>query len=224
MTIKLRCSAPPSLNRYLRMHWAEKRKLRVKFGEELMAGFMALDVPFLLEAAWRLRFGHYHVVHAVEEAAHLIAPFARLFKVPLVMDVDSSIPDQLRYSGFATRGPLLRLAEGLERHALQHSAAAITVCASLTEGVKARAPGLPVCQGPSVSSRRSASTASGRGAAPGSTSGGSSIWKTGSHGARAFTPSVRLAHTVMATAECRSARRSSPSARRRSGPRVAKPE
>jgi glycosyltransferase involved in cell wall biosynthesis len=117
---------------------------RVKAGPSLAK--MALDVPFLAEAAWRLRFGGYDVVHAVEEAAHLIAPFARWFGVPLVMDVDSSIPDQLRYSGFATRGPLLRLAEALEGYALRHSAAAITVCASLTEGVKARAPGLPVFQ------------------------------------------------------------------------------
>ena len=117
---------------------------RVKAGPSLAK--MALDAPFLAEAVGRLAFGRYDVVHAVEEAAHLIAPFARLFRVPLVMDVDSSIPDQLRYSGFATRGPLLRLAEGLERNALRHSTAAITVCASLTEGVKARAPGLPVFQ------------------------------------------------------------------------------
>jgi len=117
---------------------------RVKAGPSLAK--MALDVPFLVEAAWRLRFGGYDVVHAVEEAAHLIAPFARWFGVPLVMDVDSSIPHQLRYSGFATRGPLLRLAEGLEGYALRHSAAAITVCASLTEGVLSRAPGLPVFQ------------------------------------------------------------------------------
>jgi glycosyltransferase involved in cell wall biosynthesis len=117
---------------------------RVKAGPSLAK--MVLDIPFLAEAAWRLRFGGYDVVHAVEEAAHLIAPFARLFDVPLVMDVDSSIPDQLRYSGFATRGPLLRLAETLERHALRHSAAAITVCASLTDGVKGRAPALPVFQ------------------------------------------------------------------------------
>jgi glycosyltransferase involved in cell wall biosynthesis len=117
---------------------------RVKAGPSLAK--LALDVPFLAEAAWRLRSGSYDVVHAVEEAAHLIAPFARWFGVPLVMDVDSSIPDQLRYSGFATRGPLLRLAEALEGHALRHSAAAITVCASLTEGVRSRAPGLPVFQ------------------------------------------------------------------------------
>jgi glycosyltransferase involved in cell wall biosynthesis len=117
---------------------------RVKAGPSLAK--MALDVPFLAEAAWRLRSGGYDVVHAVEEAAHLIAPFARRFAVPLVMDVDSSIPHQLRYSGFATRGPLLRLAERLEGYALRHSAAAITVCTSLTEGVRSRAPGLPVFQ------------------------------------------------------------------------------
>ena len=117
---------------------------KVKAGPSLAK--MALDVPFLAEAAWRLRFGGYDVVHAVEEAAHLVAPFARRFGVALVMDVDSSIPHQLRYSGFATRGPLLRLAERLERYALRHSAAAITVCASLTEGVRSRAPGLPVFQ------------------------------------------------------------------------------
>jgi glycosyltransferase involved in cell wall biosynthesis len=117
---------------------------RVKAGPSLAK--MALDVPFLAAAAWRLRSGGYDVVHAVEEAAHLIAPFARWFGVPLVMDVDSSVPDQLRYSGFATRGPLLRLAEALEGYALRHAATAITVCSSLTEGVKARAPGLPVFQ------------------------------------------------------------------------------
>jgi glycosyltransferase involved in cell wall biosynthesis len=117
---------------------------RVKAGPSLAK--MALDVPFVAEAAWRLRFGGYDVVHAVEEAAHLIAPFARWFRVPLVMDVDSSIPDQLRYSGFAARGPVLWLADALERQALRYSAAAVTVCASLTDGVRARGPQLPVFQ------------------------------------------------------------------------------
>ncbi len=117
---------------------------RVKAGASLAK--MALDLPFLAEAVARLAVGRYDVVHAVEEAAHLVAPFARLLRVPLVMDVDSSIPDQLRYSGFARRGPVLWLAEALERHALRHSAAVVTVCASLTAGVKARAPGVPVFQ------------------------------------------------------------------------------
>jgi glycosyltransferase involved in cell wall biosynthesis len=117
---------------------------RVKAGPSLAK--MALDVPFVAEAVWRLAGGRYDVVHAVEEAAHLVAPFARLLRVPLVMDVDSSVPDQLRYSGFATRGPLVWLAERLEARALGGAAAVITVCTSLTEGVRKSAPSAPVFQ------------------------------------------------------------------------------
>jgi glycosyltransferase involved in cell wall biosynthesis len=111
---------------------------RVKPGPSLAK--LLLDVPFAIEAGLRVLFARYDVVHAVEEAAHLIAPFARLVGLPLVMDVDSQIPDQLRYSGFATRGPLLGLAEALERGALGSAAAVITVCKSLTEGVCRVAP------------------------------------------------------------------------------------
>ena len=117
---------------------------RVKAGPSVAK--MLLDVPFMAEAVWRMAFGRYDVVHAVEEAAHLAAPVTRLLGIPLVVDVDSSIPDQLRYSGFARRGPLLWVAEGLERHALRHSAAVVTVCASLTEAVRSRAPEAQVFQ------------------------------------------------------------------------------
>jgi glycosyltransferase involved in cell wall biosynthesis len=106
---------------------------------------LLLDVPFLAVAAWRMARGGYDVVHAVEEAAHLAAPFARLLRVPLVVDVDSSIPDQLRESGFG-RGPLLWAARALEEYALRHSAAVITVCESLTRSVAARAPAARVFQ------------------------------------------------------------------------------
>jgi glycosyltransferase involved in cell wall biosynthesis len=107
---------------------------------------LVLDVPFMAEAYGRMTFGRYDVVHAVEEAAHLAAPMARLLGLPLVVDVDSSIPDQLRYSGFARSGPLPWLAERLETHALRHSAAVVTVCTSLTEGVRAKAPQARVFQ------------------------------------------------------------------------------
>jgi glycosyltransferase involved in cell wall biosynthesis len=117
---------------------------RVRAGPSLAK--MALDLPFVVEAVLRLAFGRYDVVHAVEEAAHLAGPFARILGVPLVMDVDSSIPDQLRYSGFATRGPVLWLARALEDHALRHAAAVVTVCASLTEGVETRCGATPVFQ------------------------------------------------------------------------------
>jgi glycosyltransferase involved in cell wall biosynthesis len=117
---------------------------RVRPGASLAK--LLLDVPFLAEAVWRMANGSYDLVHAVEEAAHLVAPFARLLDLPLVTDVDSSIPDQLRESGFARRGPLLWLVEALERHALEHSAAVVTVCSSLSQGVLARVPGARVFQ------------------------------------------------------------------------------
>jgi glycosyltransferase involved in cell wall biosynthesis len=97
-------------------------------------------------AAWRMARVRYDVVHAVEEAAHLAAPLARFFRLPLVVDVDSSILEQLRESGFARRGPLLWAAQALEGHALRHSAAVITVCESLTRAVRARAPQARVFQ------------------------------------------------------------------------------
>ena len=107
---------------------------------------LALDLPFMAQAFRRMATGRYDVVHAVEEAAHLAAPLARLLRLPLVMDIDSSIPDQLRQSGFEARGPLPWVAARLEAHALRHAAAVITVCRSLTEGVRARAPGAHVFQ------------------------------------------------------------------------------
>jgi glycosyltransferase involved in cell wall biosynthesis len=117
---------------------------RVRAGASLAK--LVLDVPFMLEAGARMASGRYDVVHAVEEAAHLAAPLARLLGLPLVADVDSSIPDQLRYSGFARRGPLVWAATGLETAALRQAAAVITVCSSLTEGVRARAPEAAVFQ------------------------------------------------------------------------------
>jgi glycosyltransferase involved in cell wall biosynthesis len=117
---------------------------RVKAGPSLAK--LLLDVPFALEAATRMLFRRPDVVHAVEEAAPLVAPLARLLRLPLVADVDSSIPDQLRYSGFARRGPLLWAAEALEGGAWRGATAVITVCTALTEGVRARAPGAPLFQ------------------------------------------------------------------------------
>ena len=117
---------------------------RVRPGPSLAK--IVLDIPFMAEAFWRLAVGRYDAVHAVEEAAHLVAPVARLLRVPLVMDIDSSIPDQLRESGFAARGPLPWAAARLESRALRQAAAVITVCRSLTERVRARAPAARISQ------------------------------------------------------------------------------
>ena len=115
----------------------------------------------------RLAFGRYDVVHAVEEAAHLVAPFARLLGVPLVMDVDSSIPDQLRYSGFATRDRCLARRGAREPRAAARGRGRDGL-RELTDGVKRRAPGVAVFQveDPPLVDRRSRRRRRRRGAAP----------------------------------------------------------
>ena len=104
----------------------------------------ALDIPFLAEAKLRMAFGGYALVHAVEEAGLLLSPSARLLGLPLVYDMDSSIPEQLQDAG--APGMLVRLASFFERHALRHAVAAITVCPSLTATARSEAPGLRVFQ------------------------------------------------------------------------------
>ena len=126
-----------------------RRSLRLPVGRVRAGPSLAkllLDLPFMAEAAWMMARGRYDVVHAVEEAAHLAAPFARLFRLPLVADVDSSIPAQLSHSPLARAGILPRLARALEAYAFRHAAAAITVCPRLTDGVRAQAPHTPVFQ------------------------------------------------------------------------------
>jgi glycosyltransferase involved in cell wall biosynthesis len=126
-----------------------RRSLRLPVGRVRAGPSLAkllLDVPFMVQAYALMASRRYDAVHAVEEAAHLAAPFARLIGLPLVADVDSSITEQLRYSGFARRGPLPALAGVLERFALRNAAAVVTVCASLSEGVRRVAPRATVFQ------------------------------------------------------------------------------
>ena len=117
---------------------------RVRAGPSLAK--LALDVPFMAQAWWRMATGRFDVVHAVEEAAHLAAPVARMLGVPLVVDVDSQVAGQLRDSRLFGRAPLAWAADALEGHALRHAAAVVTVCTSLTDGVRARWPQARVFQ------------------------------------------------------------------------------
>jgi glycosyltransferase involved in cell wall biosynthesis len=54
-----------------------------------------LDVPLTLELLSRLRSGAYSCVHAVEEAAFPAALLGRLYNVPVIYDMQSSLPEQL---------------------------------------------------------------------------------------------------------------------------------
>ncbi len=87
----------------------------------------------------------YAVVHAVEEAVFLVLPFTWL-GVRLIYDLDSLISDQLRYTGVLRGRRLLAGVRRLERLALARSAAAVTVCRSLSEAARGLYSGTPIFQ------------------------------------------------------------------------------
>ncbi len=88
----------------------------------------------------------YDVVHAVEESAFFGVILSRLLKIPLIYDMDSSIPAQISYTGFIKNSLILKFANAMERWAIRKSSAVITMCSSLTDIVRKESPGKPVFQ------------------------------------------------------------------------------
>ena len=62
-----------------------------------------LDIPLTLDLLARLRTGAYSCIHAVEEAAFPAVVLGRYYRVPVVYDMQSSLPEQLgALRGFRT--------------------------------------------------------------------------------------------------------------------------
>jgi glycosyltransferase involved in cell wall biosynthesis len=104
-----------------------------------------LDV-FLFARAWRLlKQERFDVIHGVEEAAYLAALLGWIFKTHFVYDMDSNIPEQLKYSGFFL--PLVKgLIARIEAAAVTRARMIISVCSDLTEKVRQRFPGKKIFQ------------------------------------------------------------------------------
>jgi glycosyltransferase involved in cell wall biosynthesis len=107
---------------------------------------VVMDIP-LAALVWRLLLTRrFDVVHAVEESAFFVLPIARVRRVPMIYDLDSSISDQLEYSGALRSQALLGLVRRAERAVLARSALAITVCEALTRTVHRLGSGTRVVQ------------------------------------------------------------------------------
>lgn len=107
---------------------------------------VALDVLLALKVWGLLLTRRFDAVHAVEESIFFTLPLARLRRMPVIYDLDSSLSDQLESSGVLRARPLLALARSLETTALRSSQLAITVCRALTDRVHESAAELPVIQ------------------------------------------------------------------------------
>jgi glycosyltransferase involved in cell wall biosynthesis len=116
--------------------------------------FRRIPIGFSLRKVWLdffiwrelrrlLRAGDYVCVHAVEEAAFFAVRAARPHGIPVVYDMQSSIPEQLRPHWLLGLRPARRLVERSERWLLRN-ADRVACSAGLEDRVKRQVPGAHV--------------------------------------------------------------------------------
>lgn len=99
--------------------------------------------------AFRLSYrGHYDCIHGVEEGVMMGIVLKMFSGTPLIYDMDSSIPEQIRdsRSPLWTLPPFIALAERLERWSIHNSDLVIAVCKTLKERVLKLEPDKHVAQ------------------------------------------------------------------------------
>lgn len=117
------------------------RVRRVPIG--LSAAKILLDISLIAELARRLASGLYSYVHAVEEAAFPAVVLGRRFGVPVIYDMQSSLPEQLgRHLLFRNRMAQTAL-RGMEDWLLRR-ADSIVSSAGLAARVRSAVPGARV--------------------------------------------------------------------------------
>jgi glycosyltransferase involved in cell wall biosynthesis len=100
---------------------------------------LLLDVTLISSLARRLSAGGYAAIHAVEEAAFPAVVLGQHFRVPVIYDMQSSLPEQLaRHVAFRS-GPAQSALIHMERWLLQR-ADSIVSSAGLATRVRALAP------------------------------------------------------------------------------------
>ena len=100
------------------------------------AAKIALDAALILMAFSRLLRRRYDVIFSHEEAAWAGVVLAKLFRVPHIYDMHSSLPQQLENFDVPLSGALKRIFLGLERFVLKNSDAVIVICQDLLEHVR----------------------------------------------------------------------------------------
>ena len=106
---------------------------------------VVLDLLLFPRIFHMLRKQSYDCIHAVEESAFLAVPAARLFKTPLLYDMQSSLPEQLkshRVLGSRFVQPTLRCLERWLLRNVDHVACSI----GLESAVKLASPKTPVIE------------------------------------------------------------------------------
>lgn len=114
---------------------------RVKKGQSAAKAF--LDLFIFLKAVRLLSKNRYDCIHAVEEAAIIGVLLKKIFHLPLIYDMDSSIPEQLKDSDSRvwTNSIMVNTAASLEKLTINHADIVLPVCQALRDRVNKISPG-----------------------------------------------------------------------------------
>jgi glycosyltransferase involved in cell wall biosynthesis len=107
---------------------------RIAIGPSLTK--IPLDALLSLKALLMILNKKYDCIHVHEEAALAGVFLKKIFKVPLIYDMHSSIPQQLVNFNFTSNKILIKLANFGEKFIIKNSDAIIAICPHLGESVK----------------------------------------------------------------------------------------
>lgn len=99
------------------------------------------DLFLLRDAARLLRKERYDLIHAVEEAGFMAMMLGKLYRVPYVVDVDSSMSEQL-LDQYAWLAPARKLLHWLETVPMRRAIAVVPMCEELAASARKYSPGL----------------------------------------------------------------------------------
>ncbi len=105
-----------------------------------------LDIPFLLKAIKLSLTNKYDLYHGIEEAGLIVGMLGVLTNTPYIFDVDSSMSDQLRQSGFIKCNFILKLFEKLEIFFWKRAKTNLTVCTALSDEIRKLASNANISQ------------------------------------------------------------------------------
>ena len=104
---------------------------------------LVCDIFLCFKAAALLRRHRFDVLHAVEESAFMAMVLKKVFRVPYIYDMDSSLALQLA-DKFVLLRPVRPLLDFCERQAVRASNGVVAVCRSLEQIAVGYAPDKPV--------------------------------------------------------------------------------
>lgn len=92
------------------------------------------DMFMFFKAVRMIRQSRPDVVHAVEEAAFMAFVIRKIFGIPYIYDMDSSLPDQI-VEKFPLMRPLRRLMWGMMKPVVYHAMLVAPVCEALAQSI-----------------------------------------------------------------------------------------